>query len=213
MLVKDLMTKDVITVPSTISLTEAKRIMDEHHIRRLPVMDKCKLVGIISGRRLESITPSKATSLSVWELSYLLSKTTVKEVMEKKVITVPPDMTIEKAVELGQDKHIGSVVVVDNDGQVVGVLTTNDFFYKIVNPVLGIRIAGIRLEVDGGGEPESLEKIIHVINNQRINIYNLHIFSVNERSPRNVVLHLITDDASKTIKELSRIGFKVNVRN
>ena len=79
--VRDIMTTNVVTIPSSTSIADAKRIMEAHRIRRLPVVDKGKLVGIVTERRLESVSPSKAISLTVWELSYLLDKTPVREVM------------------------------------------------------------------------------------------------------------------------------------
>src|SRR3989304_4359870 len=98
--VRDIMSSNVVTIPSSTSIADAKRIMEAHRFRRLPVVDKGKLVGIVTERRLESVSPSKATSLTVWELSYLLHKTSVKEIMERHVVTVSPDMTAEEATAL-----------------------------------------------------------------------------------------------------------------
>ena len=74
MYIKDIMTMNVITIPSNTSIADAKKIMEAHKIHRLPVVDKGKLVGLVTERRLEAYTPSKATSLSVWEIRYLLNK-------------------------------------------------------------------------------------------------------------------------------------------
>ena len=112
MYVRDIMTTNVVTIPSSTSIADTKRIMEAHRIRRLPVVDKGKLVGIVTDRRLESVSPSKATSLTVWELSYLLDKTTVKEIMERDVITVSPDMNVEESVALAQGNRVGALVVV-----------------------------------------------------------------------------------------------------
>lgn len=211
MLVKDVMTTNVITIPSSLSIAEAKRMMSSNGVDRLPVVDQGKLVGIISSHRLESISPSKATSLSVWEISYLLYKTKVKEVMEKNVITVTPETTVEDAVSLGQASNVGSVVVVDNEF-VVGILTTYDLFYKIVNPVLGIGVKGTRVEVKAGGDPKSLEKILHIVNEKNMDIFNLHIYDITGQSRRDVVLHLVSDDVSQFIDEITRLGFSVTIR-
>jgi len=150
MYVRDIMTTNVVTIPSNTSIADVKRIMQAHQFRRLPVVDKGKLVGIVTERRLESVSPSKATTLSQWELSYVLAKTTVKEVMEPNVVTVPPDMSAEEAVATAQTHKIGSLVVVEDD-RVVGMVTTNDIFYKIINPILGLGEPGARIEVAGGG--------------------------------------------------------------
>ena len=86
MLIREIMTTNVVTISSSTSITDAKRIMEAHRFQRLPVVDKGKLVGIVTARRLESVSPSKASSLTVWELSYLLNTTPVKEIMEKNVL-------------------------------------------------------------------------------------------------------------------------------
>ena len=95
MRVKDVMTWNVVTVASDTPIMEAKKIMEAHGVRRLPVVDKGKLVGIVSKDRIERVGPSPATSLSVWEINYLLAKMTVKEVMRKDVVTVTSDMSAE----------------------------------------------------------------------------------------------------------------------
>ena len=94
MYVHDVMSSNVVTIPSSASIADAKRIMQAHKIRRLPVVDKGKLVGIVTEYGLEKVSPSKATSLTVWELTYLLNKTTVKELMATNVVTISPDATV-----------------------------------------------------------------------------------------------------------------------
>ena len=137
MKVKDVMTWNVVTIPSDTPIMEAKKIMQTHKILRLPIVDKGKLVGIVSKERIDRQGPSPATSLSVWELNYLLAKMTVREIMNKDLITVTPNTTVESAVALAQTKGVGALPVVE-DGKLMGIVTTNDFFYKILNPMLGI---------------------------------------------------------------------------
>jgi len=211
MYVRDVMTSNVVTIPSSTSIADAKRIMQAHKFRRLPVVDKGKLIGIVTEHGLEQVSPSKATSLTVWELSYLLDKTTVKEIMEKNVVTVPPDMTVEEALALAQKSMVGALVVIE-DGRVIGITTTNDFFYKIVNPVLGLGQSGVRLEVTGGGEPEALEKILSFINKHCIKMTNLHILALPEAEKKDVVLHLDCEDFSALTKDLEGQGHKVSLR-
>ena len=211
MYMSDVMTSNVVTIPSSTSIADAKRIMQAHRFRRLPVVDKGKLVGIVTEHGLEQVSPSKATSLTVWELSYLLDKTTVKEIMEKNVVTVSPDITVEEAVALAQKSKVGALVVVE-DGRVVGIATTNDFFYKILNPVLGLGEPGIRIEVTGGGEPQALEEVISVVNKHRLNMTNLHIVAPPEVEKKNVIVHLACEDVSQLTKDLEGKGYKVNLR-
>ena len=211
MYVRDIMTTNVVTIPSSISIADAKRIMEAHKFRRLPVVDKGKLVGIVTERKLEQVSPSKATSLSVWELSYLLDKTSVKEIMERNVVTVPPDMTAEESLAVAQSNRVGALVVVE-DGKVVGISTTNDFFYKIVNPLLGLGEPGARIEVTGGGEGKALEEVISIINKRGLKITTLHILAPPEATKRDVIVHLDSEEVAQLVAELEGKGYPVKLR-
>ena len=135
MYVRDIMTTNVVTIPSSTSIADAKRIMEAHRIRRLVVVDKGKLVGMITKAITRRVAPSEATSLSVWEINYLMAKMVVKDVMKTDVVTVSPDVTVECAVATAQQHGVGALPVLEDD-VLVGILTTNDFFYKILNPLL-----------------------------------------------------------------------------
>ena len=209
--VRDIMTSNVVTIPSNTSIADAKRIMEAHRFRRLPVVDKGKLVGIVTERKLESVSPSKATSLTVWELSYLLNKTSVKEIMERHVVTISPDMTAEEATALAQSNKVGSMVVIEDD-RVVGIVTTNDFFYKIINPLLGLGQPGSRVEISGGGEGKALEEIISVANNLGLEITTLHIEHLPETTKKDLCVHINSDIASKLVTELKKRKYKVDLR-
>ncbi|MEW6616095.1 MAG: CBS domain-containing protein [Thermodesulfobacteriota bacterium] len=211
MYVKDIMTTNVVTVPSTTSIADAKRIMQAHRFRRLPVVDKGKLVGLVTEHRLESVSPSKATSLTVWEIGYLLEKTTVKEIMERHLITVKPEMTVEEAISLSQENKVGALIVLE-DSRVVGILTTNDFFYKIVNKVLGIGEKGTRFEVTDGGEGKALEEVISCVNKHGLKIVTLHVIALSEKSKNDVVIHVDGEDVTKVIDELKGKGYTVTLR-
>jgi acetoin utilization protein AcuB len=211
MYVRDIMTTNVVTIPSSLSIADAKRLMEAHKFRRLPVVDKGRLIGIVTEHRLESVSPSKATSLSVWELSYLLDKTPVKEIMESNVVTVPPDMTAEEALAVAQSNRVGALLVVE-DGRVVGIATTNDFFYKIVNPILGLGKSGARIEVTGGGESKALEGIISTVNKLGLEISTLHIEVLPEATQKDVCVHINSDDVSGLIAELQKKGYSAKLR-
>jgi acetoin utilization protein AcuB len=211
MYVRDIMTTNVVTIPSSTGVADAKRIMEAHRIRRLPVVDRGKLVGIVTDHRLEGVSPSKATSLSVWELSYILDKTTVKEIMERNVVTVSPDMTVEESLAFAQDHKVGALVVVE-DGRVVGIATTNDFFYKIVNPVLGLGQPGARIEVIGGGETKALAEIISTVDRLGLEITTLHIVELPEATKKDVCIHIKGEDTSQLVAELKSKGYKVGLR-
>jgi acetoin utilization protein AcuB len=217
MYISDVMTSNVVTIPSSSSIADAKRIMTAHKVERLPVVDKGNLVGIVTARRLDQVSPSKATSLTVWELSYLLEKTTVKEIMEKNVVTVPPDMTVEEAVSIAQSNKVGSLVVLE-DSRVVGIVTTNDFFYKIANPVLGVAkggapLPGTRVEITGGGEGKAMEEIISAANKLGLKMTSVHSMPPLEgATTKDFHIHVENEDVSQLVSELESKGYKVNLR-
>jgi acetoin utilization protein AcuB len=209
--VSDIMTTNVVTIPSNTSIADARRIMEAHRIRRLPVVDKGKLVGIVTDRRLESVSPSQATSLTVWELTYLLNKTTVKDIMEKNVVTVSPDMSAEEALAAAQGNKVGALVVIE-EGRVVGIATTNDFFYKIVNPILGLGQPGSRVEIIGGGNTKALAEITSTIDKLGLEISTLHIEQLPEAKDKDVCVHINSEDVSQLMAELKAKGYRVSLR-
>ncbi len=211
MFVKDVMTMNVVNIPSNTSIADAKRIMEAHKIRRLPVVDRGKLVGIVTERRLEAYTPSKATSLSVWEIGYLLGNTPVKDIMEKHVVTVNPDMTVEEALAFAQEKKVGALPVIE-DGRLVGIITTNDFFYKIANPTLGIGIPGTRVQVTTKTDKNLLEDICKATSQKGMNILAIHMIPSTEIGGKDIVVHVDTEDVSNMVKELKDKGYEVLVR-
>jgi acetoin utilization protein AcuB len=213
MFVRDIMTMNVVNIPSNTSVSDAKRIMDAHRIRRLPVVDRGKLVGVVTERRLEAYTPSKATTLSVWEIGYLLGNTPVKDIMEKNVVTVSPDMTVEEALAVAQQKKVGALLVLE-EGRLVGIVTTNDFFYKIANPVLGIGLPGTRVEVIGKTEDTVIEDVVSLANKEGIRIDTIHEMSIPETQveKKDIVIHLDTADTTKIVKELKSKGYEVILR-
>jgi len=211
MYIRDIMTTNVVTIPSNTSVAEARRIMAAHGFSRLPVVDKGKLVGMVTARLLEKVTPSKATSLTMWELSYLLSKTMVKEIMVKDVVTVTPDTTVEESVALAQSHKVGALVILEG-GRVVGITTTRDLFYKMFNPILGLGEPGTRIEVIRGGEGQALEEVISLINKRGLKIVTMHIIIPPGATEKNVVVHLRTEDVSQIIADLEGKGYAVNMR-
>jgi acetoin utilization protein AcuB len=131
MLVRDIMTKSPIAVsPSTI-LPEAMRLMKQHGFRRLPVLKSRKLVGIVTDRDLKEAMPSDATSLSVWELNYLLSKLEVSEVMQSPVISATETMPVRDAAKLMLEKKIGGLPVM-NKGTLTGIITVTDLLRAFI---------------------------------------------------------------------------------
>jgi acetoin utilization protein AcuB len=137
MYIKDWMTTDPIVVSPDTPIMEAQKIMRENRIRRLPVVERGELMGIVTYRDLIEASPSEATSLSIHELNYLLSKLKVKEVMTKGLVVVEPDETVEEAALRGTEKGVGALPVV-HKGKLIGIATVADLF-RTVMTLLGAR--------------------------------------------------------------------------
>ena len=132
-LVRDWMTSPVITITSETSVPDACELIRKHNIRRLPVVDKKgRLVGIVTRGDLRGAQPSEATSLSIWELNYLLSKLKIKQIMTKDPITIRSDATIRYAAKLMNDFKISGLPVLDKDDKLVGIITESDIFRLVV---------------------------------------------------------------------------------
>ncbi len=212
MLVSDVMTTNVVTISGDTSLADAHRIIDAHRIRRLPVVDKGKLVGIVSRDTLERSGPSKLSTFSMHEASYLLSKITVREVMKREVLAVPPTTTIEEAVSLAQSRKVGALMVVDND-RVVGIVTTNDIFYKVVNPLLGIDRPGIRLSVHRWQSIADLSRMLAIMAEHKCDIVNIYARTASDGGENEVLTQLVTPDPVGLVDALRKGGFEVQTRS
>jgi len=139
-------------------VAEALSFMRQHNVRRLPILNKKhKLVGIISEKDLLYASPSPATSLSVYEVGYLLSKLKVEEIMAKAVTTVAPDAPLEEAARIMADGKVSGLPVMDGD-RLVGIITETDVF-KTILEMMGARHAGVRLTLHLIDEPGALSRI------------------------------------------------------
>ncbi len=161
MLVGERMSKPVIHISPDLPINEALNLMKRERIRRTPVVQDGKLVGIVSDKDLLNASPSPATSLSVWEMNYLLSKITVKDVMTRKVLTVSEDTPIEEAARIMADNKIGGMPVV-KDGEVVGIITETDLF-KILLEMMGAREKGVRVTAEIHDQPGVLAALTKVV--------------------------------------------------
>lgn len=132
-LVKDWMTKQVRVVDTHTPMTEAYDLMKRHGIRRLPVVHNGKLVGIVTLGDLREARPSPATSLSIYELNYLLAKLTVGQVMTHHPYTITPDTPVQKAARIMLERKVGGLPVVDGEDKVVGIITESDIFRMLID--------------------------------------------------------------------------------
>lgn len=145
MLIRDWMTKNVITVTPDTSMMHAAKLLKEHNIGRLPVVnDKGELVGVVSDRDIKAASPSKATTLDVHELYYLLDELRIKDIMVAKAIVCKPTDTVEHCALLMNENNIGGLPVVDEQNRVVGVITDTDVF-RVLIAITGVRHGGVQL--------------------------------------------------------------------
>lgn len=164
MLVRDRMSSPAVTISADTPFQDAVKLMREHGFRRLPVVNKHdELIGIVSERDLLHAAPSPATSLSIWEMNYLLWKLKIDELMTHKVVSVSLDTPIEEAAQLMVNTRIGGLPVVDDNNHVAGVITETDIFKTFVE-MLGSGESGLRLTLDvpaGAGVLAGLTQTIY----------------------------------------------------
>ena len=161
MLVEGRMSRPVISVSPDMPIHDARNLFKTEQIRRAPVVKNGKLIGIISDQDLIDATPSRATSLSIWEMNYLISKITVKDVMSTDVVTINEDIPIEQAARIMVDNKIGGLPVM-REGKVVGMITETDLF-KVFLELMGARDNGVRVTALVDDHAGVLEEITDAI--------------------------------------------------
>lgn len=161
MFVSERMSYPVVIVGPEMPINEALSLMRREHIRRTPVVKDGKLVGIVSDKDLLNASPSPATTLSIWEMNYLLSKITVKDVMSKEVKTVTHDTPIEEAARIMADNKIGGLPVI-RDEKLIGIITETDLF-KIFLEMMGAREKGVRCAVILANKPGELARLTQAL--------------------------------------------------
>lgn len=175
MFVGERMSRPVISVSPDMPINDVLAMFRKEHIRRAPVMKDGKLLGIVSERDLLNATPSSVTTLSIWELNYLISKVTVKDVMAKKVVTVDQDTPIEEAARIMADKKIGGVPVVSGEN-VVGIITETDLF-KIFLELMGARQKALRVTATIAERPGTLAQLTQAVAQNGGNFISFGMFS------------------------------------
>ena len=202
MFVGERMSHPVIAVSPEIPVHDVLVMFKKEHIRRAPVMKDDKLVGIVSERDLLNASPSPVTSLSVWEMNYLISKVTVKQVMSKKVKTIDIDTPIEEAARIMADSKIGGMPVV-RSGKVVGMITETDLF-KIFLELMGARTKAIRVTAEIEDHPGQLAKITKAIAEEGGNFVSFGQFSGTDPSTKILTFKIAGVKKDNVQKALSK---------
>ena len=202
------MTKDPITVEPKTSLPDAHRIMRQHNIRKLPVLEGEKLVGIVTYDMVLEASPSPATSLSIQELHYLLAEMKVEEIMDKNPVTLAPETPFEKALAMGQSDRIRGFPVVDKD-KLVGIATHGDII-QLLTKTLGLQDEGIRITIEGlGGRLGELKDIISIFDRHQAAVMSIMTLPKKEKKDWLVAIRLNARDGSAIVDDLRKVGLQV----
>lgn len=184
----------------------ALRIIKDHRIRRLLVVEKGKLVGIVTDRDLKEASPSKATSLDVHELYYLLSGIKVKHIMAKNPITITPHESVEKAAALILENRISGLPVLEN-GDLVGIIAETDLF-KVLISVTGIYRGGVKIALDLPEMPGTTQAVVNTIRRYGDRIMSvLTSYDVPEEGHRHIfvrIKYLQGEKLDKLLRELNK---------
>lgn len=206
MYVKNKMTVNPYTIAPDATIGEALELMRKNKIRRLPVIKDGKLVGIVTERELLEVSPSKATTLSIFEINYLLAKTKVSSVMTKDTKTISPDALLEEAAVIMREFSIGALPVVEGD-KLVGIITETNIFDAFIE-LMGFRDIGSRITVEVGDAPGILADVSTIIKNDNVNISHLAIYN-SGIGKSYMVIRVNSLNIDNMIKELESRGYKV----
>jgi acetoin utilization protein AcuB len=205
MLVGERMTHPPVTILETASIDDGLHLMRERKVRRLPVMDEWgKMVGIVSDKDLLHAAPSPATSLSVYELHYLLAKLTIKQVMASPVVSVTMDTPLEEAARIMADKKIGGLPVLDKD-ELVGIITETDIF-KILVELLGARTPGLRFTVRSVDQKGTVARLTQAIAAREGNIISLVIYAASDPDYWHITIKVAGLDEAAVLASVSEAG-------
>jgi acetoin utilization protein AcuB len=195
------MSHPVISVTPETPVHEALAMFKKENIRRAPVIKNGKLLGIVSDSDLLNASPSPATTLSIWEVNYLVSKVTVKQVMTKKVKTIDVDTPIEDAARVMADSKIGGMPVTRN-GKIVGMITATDLF-KVLLEMMGAREKGVRISALVEDKPGELLKVSKAITDAGGNFIAFGVFAGPDTSVKLITFKVagIKKDEVKKILE------------
>lgn len=211
MLVQGWMSTDLISVDEETSMMKASVLMKENNIRRLPVVRKGKLVGIVTDTDLKEASPSKATTLDIYEINYLLSEIKVKELMSKDVVYVKPDETIEFAAILMLENKISGLPVVNDQQNLIGVITQTDIFKALIH-ITGMYSGDIQFALCLEDKPGSVHEVADVIRSMGGRVVSiLTSYDLADEGYRNVYFRIRPMEQDKLAKLVKILEEKFTV--
>lgn len=207
MFVANKMTRNPITIAPDTAVTKAAGIMKSHKINRLPVIDHGKLVGLVSDGDISRISPSPATTLSQYEISSLLDRMQVREIMSKRVIAINEDATLEEAASLMERNNISGLPVVSSVGAVIGVITARDILRAFIN-IMGLADGKTRIALAVKDKVGAMEEIARILANDGVNIDSLVTYK-EDATDYEIVIRGDFPDLAKSVSQLESHGYKV----
>jgi len=209
MKVRDIMSREVIRVDIHTPIMAALDIMKENKIKRLPVTKNGKFTGLVTRAMIRDASPSAATSLSIYELNYLISKMTVADIMVKDPVTVSPDLPVEEAIWLGRQRGIGAFPVMENN-ELVGIITASDITV-VVSKALGLDDKDSkRITVDSSGKRFGyLKQLIDVLDAHGVPLLSILSVPKSKNGDWHLILRVKAKDAAATAEDLKEKGFNV----
>lgn len=210
MLVRDRMSSPPITMDVRGSIAEAHSLMQHYQIRRIPVLSRDRLVGIVSWTDLMRALPSPATSLGAWEIPGLLLRASVKEIMTPTPITIGPDQPVEEAAFIMRSRKIGGLPVVGDDGRLIGIITESDVFDAFLE-MTGLRQGGARLVVELGDHAGAVADVTAALEAAGAALTSLSVYA--EEGRRVAVLRVASADPVRLAEALSCRGVRVRHRS
>jgi acetoin utilization protein AcuB len=209
MRVRDCMKTNVIKVDVNTPIMAALEIMKQNKIKRLPVTKQGKFTGLVTRAMIRDASPSEATSLSVYELNYLISKMTVGDIMVKKPMTISPDLPIEEAIWLGKEHGIGAFPVVEK-GDLVGIITESDISGMVVR-ALGVEEQdSMRITIHATGKRIGfIKNLVEILDTHDIPILSVMSVPKSDKGDWLLILRVKAKDASEAAEDLKRKGFMV----
>lgn len=209
MFVKQRMTANPYTVTLDRSIPDAQSVMDEHGVRHLPVVEGSRVVGVISRNDIAAASPSKATTLSAQEATYLISKLKVAKVMSHPPVVIAPDALLEEAATIMRDAKIEMLPVVSGD-ELVGVITESDLLDAFID-ILGFRDHGTRLTIEAKDEPGGLSRLTGITAAHQANIQHLAVHRGNLDTSV-VVVGLNSRNTEAIEADLAAAGMRIIAR-
>ena len=208
MLIRERMSASPVTIAADTPITEALRIMRQSEVRRLPVLEPSgRLVGIVSEKDLLYASPSPATSLSIYEMQYMLSRLLVSELMTKDVITIGPNTPVEEAARIMADHKIGGLPVMEGD-RLVGIITETDLFTVLLE-MLGAREKGLRLTLEIPERKGEMARITTAISEMGGNILALGTFLGDDPTTAIVTVKVEDVPADELAAVMQELGLEI----